>query len=172
MPLPPPLAGEAAADGAARLVGVAFGEPIRTEGVLFFPRVCMGDPGDEGDCAEDGGRTDAGDLPRVDGDADATRFAARFPPPPGVGEERVGLEAALRFTGVFLGDAGGFLGEAAEARATDAAVLLVGGGILDTGFPPDFRMCLVAPSVRRMEDRDGEARVTAGEGMGIAPRLR
>lgn len=168
-PPPPREEGDGEAADAARLVGVAFGvvfgEPMRTEGLLFFPRVCMGDPGDEGDCCEG----DAVDLPLVDGDDDAARFVARFPLD--LGEEGVGLEAAPRLTGAVLADGGGFLGEAAGARVTDFAVLVVGGGILDGGFSPDFGPCLGAPSVRRMEDREGEERVTTGEGAGIPPRL-
>lgn len=104
-PPPPPAA------AAARLVGVDFGDPARAAGVLLpFPRVDTGDPGSE-DCpvlsreGDGDGNTDALTL-ALDPDA-ADRLNDRG------GDESAGLEAAPRFTGVCLGDTGGFLGEAA-----------------------------------------------------------
>ena len=109
---PPP-----APAAAARLVGVDFGDPARNgEALVLLARVdTAGEPGGvravlsldgDGD-----GSTDA--LAAFDADGDA---ADRFPDR---GVDGAGLEAAPRFTGVRRGDAGGFMGDAADAPRDD-----------------------------------------------------
>lgn len=126
---------------------------MRTEGVLFLRRVITGDSG------EDTGSADA-----------STRrfFAAGMPPrPPDVGEDGVDLAAALRLTGDFLGDAGGFLGEAA-ATAADARfrrgvpevsaageTVLPGSGL--------FLMVAVARQLEGCDAGDGDTLEVPGE---------
>lgn len=101
---------------------------MRTEGVLFLPpRVAMAGPGDSG---ESTGNFDA---------ATTRRFFAEgvlLPPrPPDAGEDGVDLAAAPRFTGDFLGEAGGFFLDEAAAAAAGARLR---GGLLDVSFLGDI----------------------------------
>jgi len=163
--VPPPLLGETAAAAvtavmdaaaAARLVGVDFGDPTRTEGFrAVLPRVRMGDS-------------------RGNTDTAATRFAAGAPPPPDLGEDGAGLEVALRFVGDLLGDTGGFFLAEAAAFAAAADTPMLGGGICgefsvlgDVTVRPDSWLLFLAAAEeeRRVAGRvglEGEAKAAGG----------
>ena len=161
---PRPASPAAAATEAARFLGVDLGDRGDEGTLLLFPRVAMGESGVVG----------TGFAAFSTAAAPFARPVARLAStPPDLGDG-VGLVDGPRFTGVFLGDAGDFLGLAEEERLAGSLEASILEGDCADPPPPLPRPALPLPALgETSEDRPrrGEAgeRLEVPSGEVVAP---